>query len=180
MKQKTTYLVQGNGIMVSVPKSEWKRIVEANRSRAKEDKRYFIEDRIYDSDSVDVMVYEVPYPEYLEWHRQAQAKSRSDDAAKQYSFISLNDLISDSVSLDCLVEDPKNPINEVISSMILDSLLAELKEWKPWASEMLCFFLAGKQQEAIRYFGRKYHISPQTVRKYRRQLSEYIQTFLLR
>ena len=61
---------------------------------------------------------------YLKAFATEEELKKICDQAKQYSFISLNDLISDSVSLDCLVEDPKNPINEVISSMILDSLLA--------------------------------------------------------
>ena len=58
--------------------------------------------------------------------------------------------------------------------ILLDELHEALTLWKPWANDLLDMYLQGKKRTCTRTLAERYGVSPQVVRKYKRQFEEYI------
>ena len=67
--------------------------------------------------------------------------------------------------------------------MVCDSgLMEELKEalaaWRPWAADLLELYLNGEKRACTEALSRKYGVSPQVIRKYKRQFEDFVKNFL--
>ena len=65
----------------------------------------------------------------------------------------------------------------VISEMIMDELEKQLFAWKPWAVDLLAYYLAGKKKSCTAAMAKKYGVSEQVIRKYKRQFEKFVKNF---
>ena len=69
-------------------------------------------------------------------------------------------------------------VEDIVSDeLVLMGLREKLAAWKPWAPELLDMYLDGKKKSCTGFLAKKYGVSEQTVRKYKRQLEEFIKKF---
>ena len=183
---KTTYLVnktRSDGtVQLSVATfEEWLAIVEANKSLPSCQQRYFVIDCIVDNQGMDRMVIESTAAEYREWNRNRMASSRNRILGRDYQVLSLDALVR--------VEDTMLELKEVLGSgeQVEDQILSQMLErhlrdtlatWKPWAVDILNCYLRGERRSCTDILSIKYGVSPQVVRKYKRQFEEFIKKFM--
>jgi len=182
---KITYLVKkqqedGSMRLAVVSHQEWRVVVEKNKTLPAEQKRYFILDYILDGSDMDKMVAEVPADMYREWHREHMASKRNRDLGKNYRHISLESIVevedarSDFSNMDAVGDSPSETHR---SQKELEMLRNSLAEWKPWAVDLLDFYLRGHRKDCTDIIAQKYGVSPQMVRKYKKQLKIFIKNF---
>ncbi len=183
---KTTYLmnkVQPDGsIRLSIATfEEWLAMVEANKSLPASQQRYFIVDCISDSRDMDRMVIEVTAAEYREWNRDRMAAARNRVLGKNYQVLSLDaPFRTENTVLDLrkALKSGERMEEQVCSQMLEVQLREALAAWKPWANDMLDCYLRGERRTCTDTLSMKYGVSPQVVRKYKRQFEKFIKKFL--
>ncbi len=187
MKWKITYMLaeeqnDGSKHLVVVPHAEWISVVKANNGLSEEQKRCFIRDIIIEKDKIDLMVYEAPRTLYLEWHRtQEEARCNWNTIKKNnIQFLSIEALTYDEDRwvnfLERIMPDDVMP-DMVISQMDVELLRAALDVWKPWANDLLDCYMNGESRSCTNRFAEKYSVSPQTIRKYKRQFKAFVKNF---
>ena len=183
---KTTYLINkeqsdGSVCLSIVSASEWLSIVKENKGLSLEQKRHFILDYIADGDDLDCMVIEASLAEYRAWDCTRPAEKRNRRAGQPFQHVSLDAPINDSessgslmdlVAADTLVEDMACDL------VLMDELKKALASWRPWANELLDVYLSGQKRTCTDALVNKYGVSPQAVRKYKRQFEEFVKNFL--
>ena len=183
---KTTYLlnkVQTDGsICLSVASvDEWISAVNENKGKPINQRRYFIRDYIADGDDIDCMVIETSLAEYRKWDRTRPAEKRNRRAGRAFQHLSLDAPINeseDSGSFTDLIASDTQVESMVCDQVLMDELRKALASWKPWANELLEMYLHGKKRACTDILAKKYAVSPQVVRKYKRQFEEFIKNFL--
>lgn len=182
---KNTYLVykdvnaEEKELVVATPQ-EWHNIMEENKRLPREQRRFFIKDCINDFDEIDCLYIETSREEYNRWHSRYEVSVQKRKCEKEYRMLSL-DYFSDgddNILLQNVLASPEDVEEEVGSDMMMRELRRRLNEWKPWANELLDFYLAGKRASATRYFIQKYGISGTTVQKRKHKLDEFVKNFL--
>ena len=154
---KNTYLINkpqkdGKAALCAVTAAEWLAAVNANRYLPTEHRRYFIADCIEDGKEIDRMIIEVSYAEYKKWNSRHTITERCRKAGKEYRFLSLDAVLNetdDITLLECL-RSAEDMEAAVISEMIMDELKKQLFAWKPWAVDLLAYYLAEKRNPARR------------------------------
>lgn len=182
---KITFLVKkarddGSTQLVDVPHSEWRLVVEANKALPADQQRYFIVDTIIEDGEVDSMVMEAPRDKYLEWHKEHMAKLRNWKAQKRFKTLSLETRVTTgeyTTSLGDNIASKRTVEDEVCDRMTWDVLIAELALWKPWANELLDLYLQGQKKICTGKMAQKYGVSPQVIRKYKRQFEAFVKKF---
>ena len=177
---KNTYLINkpqkdGKAALCAVTAAEWLAAVNANRYLPTEHRRYFIAD----GKVIDRMIIEVSYAEYKKWNSRHSITERSRKAGKEYQFLSLNAVLNetnDITLLECL-RSAEDMEAAVISEMIMDELKKQLFAWKPWAADLLAYYLAGKKKSCTAAMAKKYGVSEQVIRKYKRQFEKFVKNF---
>ena len=53
----------------------------------------------------------------------------------------------------------------------------ELEDWRPWGVFLLELYLAGEHRSCVPMLVRRYKVSPQTARKYKRQFENFLKKF---
>lgn len=181
---KNTYLINkpqkdGKVALCAVTAAEWLAAVNANRYLPTEHRRYFIADCIEDGKEIDRMIIEVSYAEYKKWNSRHTITERSRKAGKEYRFLSLDAVLNetdDITLLECL-RSAEDMEAAVISEMIMDELEKQLFAWKPWAVDLLAYYLAGKKKSCTAAMAKKYGVSEQVIRKYKRQFEKFVKNF---
>lgn len=182
---KTTYLIskpQADGsIQLSITdREEWLAVVKANKQLPAEKRRYFILDYIKDGTDLDCMVIEAPIDVYRSWIREHMASKRNRDAGKEYEHLSMDAPVVGSDGVVTLL-DTISAGNSVEESVCGEMLMAELREalaaWKPWANDLLDIYLRGKKRSCTEFMAQKYSVSPQVIRKYKRQFEDFVKNF---
>ena len=181
---KTTYLfmdknTNGDTCLVIGTLEQYKAIAAANARLPMNQRRHFIVDRIPEAGEMDVMYIEVDYMQYLSWARQYIATYRNRQNAKHYSIVSLdapNPNDEDLTMHDC-VASSVDVEQEAIGYADVEILRECLYEWKPWAIDLLEAYMAGDQKSCTEELTKKYKVSAQTIRKYKRQFEEFLKKF---
>lgn len=183
---KITYLInqaQPDGAMhlTAVSAAEWQSAVYANKDFPPERQRYFIRDYIADGDNIDCMVIEVSADEYIQWDKDRSAARRNREAGKNFHVSFLDAPFAGMDRTMARLE--QLPDQTQLESMVCDSvLMEELKEalaaWRPWATDLLELYLNGQKRACTEVLSRKYGVSPQVIRKYKRQFEEFVKKFL--
>ncbi len=182
---KTTYLLnkeQDDGTIrpTVVESGEWLSVVKLNSSLPADQRRYFIIDYIPEGDTLDRMVIEVPADDYREWNREHTASERNRAFQRShYQLLSLDALMerdgqsvfSDIMSSNAQIDE------EVCDQVIMDELRIQLAVWKPWANDLLDLYLSGEKKACTDRLAVKYNVSPQSVRKYKRQFESFVKNF---
>jgi len=151
MKWKTTYLVntnQSDGLSV-VSSKEWLAIVQTNKGKPTSQRRYFYIDYILDGDMMDRIVMEVPYATYLKWNRERTSSERNRKfQCENYDLLSLNAYSKESFSAEFGINaaDSVTIEEKVLDQAFLDMLRKILSDWKPWAPDLLDFYLRNQKK----------------------------------
>jgi len=173
---KTTYLVMKNGKLELASYKEWREIVEANVGKETKDKRYFIKD--YIPEDQDKLFIEVPYDKYIEWHREEQRRQENLALSKQYEHVSLDAALDGGVMpFKDLLEGSVDLENQCCWAETMEEFRRKLAEWKPWALEMLEFYLDDRQHRCIKYFMEQYGMSKRTVCRCKKQFEQFARRF---
>lgn len=182
---KCTYLIRkykhnGGLCLVEVSGDTWKKIIARNKSLPKEEKRYFITDRIMEADGEDRMYIEVSLEEYQEWNSKNTVAIRKRKYESCFTTISLDDELSDQEDLDHedILADEYDLESEVIDSILISELRKALKDWPPWATEILDSYLSGRKKECTSEIAQKYDVSEQTARSYKKKVENFLKYFL--
>ena len=65
----------------------------------------------------------------------------------------------------------------VCTPKVLPKLKKQLFAWKPWAADLLAYYLAGKKKSCTAAMAKKYGVSEQVIRKYKRQFEKFVKNF---
>ncbi len=183
---KTTYLVNqeqpdGSVRLAVVSSAQWLSITAANRELPPEQRRHFIVDYIADGTDLDRMVIEAPTEEYRTWHREHAAAQRNRKLGQKYQRLSMDTsaqaeskatLLHDNIAADTQAEAM------VCDRLLMEDLQDALRAWKPWPTELLERYLRGEKRSYTAALAEKYGVSPQVIRKYKRQFEEFIKNSL--
>ena len=74
--------------LVIATAEEWNAILEKNRTLPREERRFFIENVIKESDYTDTMYIETTKEKYDKWHSQAVSQYEKDQYGNDFIFIS--------------------------------------------------------------------------------------------
>ena len=185
-QMKTTYLVNqeqpdGSVCLAVVSSTVWRTIVERNKQLPLDQQRYFSIDYIKDGDELDRMVIEAPADAYRTWHREHMAAERNRVAGNMFQHLSIDALLFDNDEINCLLDallTENQAENIVLDRMLMADLRKELAAWKPWANNLLDLYLQGERRTCTNAFAEKCGVSPQVIRKYKRQFENFIKNFL--
>lgn len=186
---KTTYLiykqVDGTRQLVKASLKEWVAIVEENKHLPIEQRRLFEKSCFSDGEGLDCMYIEVPLDEYRRWNSDNTVAQKKRMAGTQYKQLSLDaPTTSEEVSsLHEVVPSSFDLEKYVIGRLttsgdLLKDLKIALKAWKPWGSEILDLYMAGKRRESTHWLANYCGVSAQTARRYKREFENFIKNFL--
>ena len=182
---KTTYLIypdKSTQKLVVVDQEEWKAIVAHNAGCPKDQRRYFIADIIVDGDEMDCMIIETTEEEHRRWCNERKPIYRNLQAQKLIKFLSIDatfDTGTEENSLLAFLPSETNEIGNVQSDIAMEQLRVALREWRPWAEDMLDFYLSGDKRTCSSFFALRYGISERQVRTYKKQFEDFVKKFLL-
>ena len=162
---KVTYLVQkrqedGTTRLETVSHNEWVGLIREKSGLPKAQRRFFIKECIQENGEIDCMYIEVPYEVYKQWNCEHMVRSTGIELQT-----AANDLSS-------------HQEDYILDKVLISQLYDAVSKWKPWGADMLTLYLEQKQKKAAQIISRKYHVSMQSVRKYKRQFEKFIKNFL--
>lgn len=159
---------------------EWKQVVQKNRMLPAEKRRYFVTDCFQDADTLVCMVIETSYEEYRQWNRERMAAKRNRNLGQKICILSLNTYLKDSqncITLEDVLQADDHTEKKMIDKVQLEALQKELEDWRPWGVFLLELYLAGEHRSCVPMLVRRYKVSPQTARKYKRQFENFLKKF---
>ena len=118
--------------------------------------------------------------------REAAVKQQMQDLEKQMELIQHKlwyyqtaiDAGTEENSLLAFLPSETDVIGIVQSDIAMEQLRVALREWKPWAENMLDFYLSGKKRTCNSFFKLRYGISERQVERYKAQFEEFVKKFL--
>ena len=182
---KITFLVNqvqpdGSVCLCVASYEEWMAVLSANKSLPAENQRYFIRDCIEDDGELDWMIIESPRNDYLKWHREHETAARNRRLGKQFEHLSTDAFLPTGGKMarpeDVLVSGERLE-DTVCAGLFIEELRKKLAVWKPWANDLLDMYLQEKKKSCTEMIAKKYGVSLQVVRKYKRQFEEFIKKF---
>ena len=183
--KRTTYLIykpqpDGTRQLEAATIEEWDAILKYNQGLPVQQRRCFNLDVIEDSSDIDLMYIEVTLEEYREWHSGRVISERNRENKKKHEHISLNATLTaegTEVLLNIVSSDYR--LDETVHDRILmEELRNVLHSWMPWANDILNVYLSGKQRHATAWLAKKYAVSEQTIRSYKRRFEAFVKAFL--
>lgn len=182
---KTTYLVYSdvkadNKELVLATQEEWDAILETNRSLPREQRRFFIKDKITDGNDCDVMYIETSREEYNKWHSKQAMQYKKIKAKLNYSFLSLDSGITadGGITLAETLPDELDLEGQIIDEIMLKELRVALNAWRDWANELFDYYLDGMKKDATRILCEKYGLSERCIQKRKKMMEDFIKKFL--
>ena len=182
---KNTYLVRVMtgpmaGTLKTASLEEWVSILRKNKGLPPESKRYFIIDCIIEDEELDRMYIEVDRDAYDEWHRDNQAAYRNRITKNLFLHLSLDAVVdnAEGVTLHDTIPSGYSLETHASSNMNMDYIRTQLKEWKPWANELLNALLAGTYRECTRELAQKYGMTDRAMQYNKQQFIRKLKIFL--
>ena len=175
----TTYLLmkeqQDGTVALSVAtREEWLEAIH------KDGRRYFIKDCIIDQGQMDCIVIETTKEEYRKWNQERMASQRNRRNEQNIQLLSLDESVQNTdgqILFRDTIKSDDHTEELVIDSIQMEILRHALEAWKPWGTELLDLYLAREQKACVSILARKYSVSLQTARKYKRQFENFIKNF---
>ena len=182
---KITYLANmeqtdGSVSLEQVSREQWRQIVRENPALPKEKRRYFITDCFRDIGVLDCMVIETTWEEYREWNRERMAAKRNRECGKKVQVFPLDACLRDqqrALSFHDVMLTEDNEEERILERLRMEELRRALADWRIWGPYLLKLYLMGEKRNCIPTLVRKYKVSPQTVRKYKRQFENFLKKF---
>lgn len=181
---KITYLVYENsssgGQLRIATKEEWTQIMTENRGLPCKQRRYFIVDTIEDAGELDRMYIESTKQEYDLWHAENEGKRRKRSSQKGIEIVSMDfgSYTNENCSLHGVVTDGIDWETFMIDGLEMEALTLALSEWKPWAIDILEYYLSGKKRECSKPLSIKQGVSVQTIRTRKREFEAFVLGYL--
>lgn len=183
---ETTYLFKekktdgSEGLRIGTRK-EYEKAIQDGKTQPEGKRRYFIREKSLDPHKPDLLIIEVDRDAYRKWNRENIARCRNLKAARQIKKVSLTaaeqELDHNRIYERALCrEDPM--FEAVCTRMLFEALCEYLRDWRPWALDMLAIYLDEGANVCAMRFADRYGVSVQTARKYIRQFEQRIRTFL--
>ena len=183
--KRTTYLVykpqsDGTTLLDVATIEEWNAILKRNQGLPVQQRRCFILDAIEDSSDIDLMYVEVTPEEYRKWHSGRVISERNRKNKKKHKHISLNTTVTAEGTEELLNVIPSDyRLDEIVHDRVLmEELRNALCSWMPWANDILDVYLSGRQRHATTLLAKKYAVSEQTIRSYKRRFESFVIAFL--
>ena len=125
---------------------EFTQILIKNKELPLQERRLFTKDVIADTDGLDVMYIETGLPDYQKWNSKQTYRNKIQNAKRKYKFLSTDTLCAneDAGDLTDFIADSFCVEKAVVEKETMRQLRAALENWKPWANEVLRFYLNGK------------------------------------
>lgn len=162
-------------------RDEFKSVMQMNKENGEENRRYFIREKSLDPNQPDLLIIEVDRSEYLEWKKEQVTRSRNYRLGKQYSHLSLERTVqasNQSKEDEPAIYGDDPGFEDVLAGVMLDELCEELRNWKPWAVDMLHTYMKNGTDVCAIQFGEKYGFSKATSWRYVRQFEQKVKKFL--
>lgn len=184
---KTTYLLNkkqldGTVCLEVVTREEWLTAVDEDKLLPSDQRRRFIFDCIPDGKGLDCMVIEVPPKDYRDWDRNRPKAKQNRQIGKKFQHLSLDAPLTDADDagnlFDLIAADVAQVESSACDQILMDELRIALAAWKPWAVELLELYQHNRKRTCTGALAKKYGVSPQVVRKYKRQFEEFVKNFL--
>ena len=158
---------------------EWSAILKSNKGLPMCERRCFIEDSFEDCGVIDRMFIDVSYDAYTEWHREDVLKGKNMNAKKEYRLLSMDCQIkgSDGESLMDTLSNDIDIESIVLTGMMYKELRKALDEWRPWANELLDYYLSGDKKRCAKILGEREGISAVTMHNRKKALEQFIKNF---
>lgn len=158
---------------------EWSAILRGNKGLPMCQRRCFIEDSFEDCGLIDRLFIEVSYGAYMEWHREDALRRINGKLKGECQHLSIDCPLkgSDRETLMDTLSDEFNLEGSVIDEMLLEKLKEQLGKWKPWALELLDFYLDGKKKSCAKILGEKYGITAMAMSKRKKLFDEFLKNF---
>lgn len=152
---------------------EFTQILIKNKKLPLQERRLFTKDVIADTDGLDVMYIETGLPDYQKWNSKQTYRNKIQNEKRKYKFLSTDTLCAneDAGDLTDFIADSFCVEKAVVEKETMRQLRAALENWKPWANEVLRFYLNGRKHKACSYLREKYDI-PEHQARYRVKLFE--------
>ena len=168
-----------SGMLESISREEWIAILRMNKTLPAESKRYFIIDCIIDDEELDRMFIEVDRDTYDEWHRENQAAYRNRIAKNLFSHLSLDAVVdnTESVTLHDTISSGYCLENHASAIMNISNIREQLKEWRPWANELLDAMISGTFRDCTHELAQKYGITDRAMQYNKQHFIQKIKTF---
>ena len=179
---KKTYLVFENGIGSALrvaSKDEWNRILAANRSLPRAERRFFIQDCFEDCGMMDCLYIEASREDYDKWHAENQRKYRQRADCGEVEIISLDVSVvtEDESSMLDVMPDGINWEEVILDGLRMREFRESLSKWRPWANELLDYYLDGEKTAATKLLAVKYGVTEQEIRRRKRMLERYVKNY---
>jgi len=147
-------------------KQEWDEILKNNRGLSTEQRRYFIRDCIAEADELDSMFIEVEHDAYKKWHTQQVQVLRNRKEKSNYCCFSLEAPFGDDEAIGDIIHDEEDEFEKKLTEKIMfEQLRCELIKWKPWAEEMLDYYIEEKKSSCTKEMMKKYNLTRRAVAK---------------
>lgn len=126
---------------------EFTQILIKNKELPLQERRLFTKDVIADTDGLDVMYIETGLPDYQKWNSKQTYRNKIQNAKRKYKFLSTDTLCAneDAGDLTDFIADSFCVEKAVVEKETMRQLRAALENWKPWANEVLRFYLNGRK-----------------------------------
>lgn len=183
-KVKTTYLVykqvDGTRQLVAATREEWTSILKENRQVPPEKRRRFIRDCFEDEGNLDCMYIEVDAPEHRAWNSQNTVNQKKRKAGAGYTLTSFDTglLREELDSLHDYVPSVIDVEDIAIDRILIEEIRVALRGWKPWAEELLDFYLSGGKRCCTESLCKRYNLKERTIRKRKEEFNKFILDFL--
>ena len=152
-----------------------------NRSLPVEERRYFIKEKSLDVDNPDILFIEVSREEYIMWNRENNARYKNNVAGQAYSMVALEsvkDAVDNGKVDEAVFYDYEDGYEDCLAEILLEELCEELRNWKPWAMDMLHIYMKNGAEICAAKFANRYGIGSSTARRYVSQFEQKIKNFL--
>ena len=166
-----------------ITREKFLEIIKSNKEATGTERRYFIADFIEESWGIDCLVIETSAEVHHKWsveHNKVYRNRKYRDK-NSYVVLSLDAEFSgeNSSQLEFLPETmDENGYDTTVSDITLEQLRGALKKWRPWAEEMMNFYISGKKRSCNAFFAEKYGVSGRQVEQYKKQFEEFVKKFL--
>jgi len=149
-----------------------------------EQRRCFILDVIEDGKDIDYIYIEIPLEQYRQWHSEHVISGRNRKLKQEYQHLSIDTPAADS-SYDLHEMLPCDyRLDEIVhDDLLMLQLRKALKAWSPWkcgkpdVNEILDAYLNGEKHSLTKKLSKKYDLSEQTIRSYKRKFEDFVIKF---
>lgn len=106
------------------------------------------------------------------------ATKRNRECGKNVRIFSLDAYLKDSqhdIPLRNVILTGDDTEEVILDQLRMEELQRELAEWRPWGPYLVELYLAGEKRSCIAALVKKYKVSFQTARKYKRQFKKFFE-----